>query len=80
MADWTNKMRRWAGSSLEPGEELVAATVIHPPGTASRRIKGALLGGALGAAVASELRRTEAPPKGSIAAGLPSATVHRRTD
>jgi hypothetical protein len=70
-----NKVRKAVSSDLRPGEEVVAATLVHPAGTMGRNIARGV-GGLAGSLAASKAgsKRTEAlggANQAGIAASLP---------
>ncbi len=70
------KVRKAVYQDLHPGEEIVAATLVQPPGTMGRQVAGGV-GGLAGALVAGKAgkKRREAlagADAAGIAAGLPA--------
>jgi hypothetical protein len=64
MIDFAKKIRKSCAADLEPGEEVVAATFVQPPGAIRRQVTYGAIGGVVGAlageAVASK-RAKNAP-------------------
>ncbi len=79
MVDWKKKVAKHCGSSLQPGEEFVAATYAEPPGVVGRAVALGAVGGAVGLALgarASKKKTEEAESLGlmqGIADTIPRA-------
>ena len=58
MVDWAKRITKAASDELRAGESVVAGTLFQPPG-ATGRMTGVAVGGLLGAAVASKIRKDD---------------------
>jgi len=86
MADWTKKISKVAGSTLQPGEQVREGILCQPSGLTSQ-LMARSIGGIAGAAIASKLRTKDdgtidstsgiagTVPDGPIAVGLTDRRV-----
>ncbi len=58
MIDFAKKIRKSCAGDLEPGEEVVAATFVQPPGAIRRQVAFGAIGGAVGAVAGEAMAST----------------------
>lgn len=74
MVDMAKKIHKKSPNLLNPGEEVLAATVVSPVGQFKKTVAFGAVGGLVGAAVGQIIGgKHEAPVEGGMADGFPAA-------